>query len=72
MENGQCSLCNEKGHTASSCPELVNPLKEGFQGGGSGGRSHSHDEDEHIKKNLDCPVFYTYISMNLSWCNRHS
>jgi hypothetical protein len=45
MEHGQCSLCNEKGHTAASCPDLCSPLKEGFQGGGSGG-SHSHDEEE--------------------------
>ena len=53
MEHGQCSLCNEKGHTASSCPELVSPLKEGFQGQGGEGGSHSHDEDEHVKKESD-------------------
>lgn len=49
MEHGQCSLCNEKGHTASSCPDLVSPLKDGFQGderSGRGGGSHSHDNDE--------------------------
>ena len=46
MEHGQCSLCNEKGHTASCCPDLVSPLKEGFQGGSGQGGSHSHDEDE--------------------------
>ena len=37
MEKGQCTLCGERGHVASGCPDLISPLKEGFQGGGGGG-----------------------------------
>lgn len=43
MEQGQCTLCGDRGHTASGCPDLVSPLGEGFQGGGGGG--HDHDGD---------------------------
>lgn len=50
MEHGQCCLCGERGHVASGCPDLIAPLKEGFQGGGSGG-GHDHDEDT-VKKSL--------------------
>jgi hypothetical protein len=55
MEHGQCSLCGEKGHTAASCPDLVSPLKEGFQGGGgSGGGGHSHDEEDSESSHAFC------------------
>jgi hypothetical protein len=49
MEHGQCCLCGERGHVASGCPDLVAPLKEGFQGGQGGGGGHDHDEDT-VKK----------------------
>ena len=62
MEHGQCILCGEKGHTASNCPDLCDPLKEGFQGGGQGGGGHSHDEDESTKKCVIAhPVYYTQV-----------
>ena len=57
MENGQCFLCGERGHTASGCPDLCDPLKEGFVGGGrsgSGGGGHSHDEDEKLTSFTPC------------------
>jgi hypothetical protein len=44
MENGQCTLCGERGHLASECPDLCSPLKEGFQGGGGGGGEASAGE----------------------------
>ncbi len=41
----KCSLCSDA-HATSRCPELWNPLKEGFfEGGGSQG-GHSHDDDD--------------------------
>ena len=49
MEHGQCTLCGERGHVASGCPDLVSPLKEGFQGGGGRGGGHSHDDEESAK-----------------------
>lgn len=35
MEHGQCTLCGERGHVASGCPDLCSPLKEGFRAKGS-------------------------------------
>ena len=40
-----CSICHSGSHNVSSCPELYDPLKEGFYSGGGGG-SHSHEEDD--------------------------
>ena len=61
MEHGQCTLCSERGHTASCCPDLVSPLKEGFQGGGGG--SHSHDEEnlECFQDTCDLRMFKTFL-----------
>jgi hypothetical protein len=56
MEHGQCTLCGERGHTAGGCPDLVSPLKEGFQGGGGGG--HSHDDDCE-----DCLEYDDYLGL---------
>ena len=28
------------------CPDLHDPLKEGFHSGGNGGQGHSHDEED--------------------------
>ena len=28
------------------CPDLYDPLKEGFHSGGNGGQGHSHDEED--------------------------
>ena len=28
------------------CPDLYDPLKEGFHSGGNGGQGHSHDDEE--------------------------
>ena len=44
-----CGICKESGHAAPNCPELSDPLKNGFYSGGGGGGGHSHDdEDEKI------------------------
>lgn len=39
---------NQDGHNPSNCPELRDPLKEGFYSGGGGGGagSHSHEDDD--------------------------
>lgn len=50
MDKNTCCLCKEGGHTASNCPDLYDPLKEGFySGGGGGGQGHSHEDDEKIR-----------------------
>ncbi len=49
---GKCSLCGEGGHRASRCPDLCDPLREGFfkgGGGGGGGDCDDHDHDDHVK-----------------------
>lgn len=43
-----CSLCKGGGHGSTNCPELSNPLKDGFYSGGGGGGGHSHEEDEKL------------------------
>lgn len=54
METIPCTICKQPGHLARKCPELTNPLKEGFQGGGGGG--HSHEEDDACMRNHDLCV----------------
>ncbi len=49
---GKCSLCGEGGHRASRCPDLCDPLREGFfkgGGGGGGGDCDDHDHDDRVK-----------------------
>jgi hypothetical protein len=49
MESAQCTLCNSRGHHADQCPELRDPLREGFySGGGGGGGGGGGDDDEHL------------------------
>ena len=45
MEPPKCVICNETSHSASSCPTLADPLKDGFYSGGGGGGGHSHDDE---------------------------
>ena len=48
MDSGVCNNCKERGHHAEKCPELRDPLKEGFySGGGGGGGGGGGDDDEH-------------------------
>lgn len=47
MQARPCAICTGS-HSVGRCPDLWNPLKEGFfEGGGSGG-GHSHDDDEKV------------------------
>jgi len=44
-----CSVCSERGHHPSKCPELCDPLRPGFSGaGGGGGGGHGGDEEDKI------------------------
>ncbi len=49
MEVSLCTLCNERGHHAEKCPEMLSPLRDGFYsgGGGGGGGGGGDDDDEH-------------------------
>jgi hypothetical protein len=42
-----CSICGNQSHGLRICPELVNPLKDGFFSpqGGSGGGGGEEEED---------------------------
>lgn len=42
-----CSICSERGHHPSKCPELCDPLRPGFSGAGGGG-GHGGDEEDHV------------------------
>lgn len=44
-----CTHC-KGAHKGSRCPELADPLKEGFYTGGGAHRDHGGDDDEHCKK----------------------
>ena len=45
MQARPCAICTGS-HSIGRCPDLWNPLKEGFfEGGGS---NHSHDDDEKV------------------------
>ncbi len=45
---GKCCVCGGD-HRASRCPDLCDPLKEGFFQGGGGGGCDDHDHDERLK-----------------------
>jgi hypothetical protein len=44
-----CSICNKHDHSATKCPELREPLKEGFYMGGGVSRGGGGDEDDHVR-----------------------
>lgn len=50
MESSVCTLCKSHGHTAERCPELRDPLRNGFYSGGGGGGGGGGDDDEHYRK----------------------
>ena len=46
MEGVPCSLCKEPGHHPMRCPELCDPMRDGFSGAGGGGGGGGGDDDE--------------------------
>lgn len=40
-----CEVCQNGTHHPSDCPELTEPMKDGFYSGGGGG-AHDHDHDK--------------------------
>lgn len=51
QSSAPCAICNGRGHAATRCPELREPLKEGFYtgGGASGGGGGGDDDDERLQ-----------------------
>ena len=43
-----CTLCKGP-HKAQRCPDLTDPLKEGFYSGGGAHRDHGGDDDESLQ-----------------------
>jgi hypothetical protein len=41
-----CLVCKTQGHNETQCPQLSDPLQNGFYTGGGGGGGHSHEEDD--------------------------
>jgi len=49
MDSTACMICGRGGHTVTRCPELVDPLRDGFyRGGGGGGGGGGGDDDEEL------------------------
>jgi hypothetical protein len=40
-----CSICKTQGHYVSNCPQLSDPLKNGFYSGGGGSYGGGDEED---------------------------
>ena len=62
MDSAACMICGHGGHTVNRCPELVDPLRDGFYrgGGGGGDGGHSHDDDE---KAINENTTLTYLQL---------
>ena len=56
-----CSVCSERGHHPSKCPELCDPLRPGFSGS-SGGGGHGGDEEDHLPLVLYLPCLAHMIT----------
>lgn len=41
-----CTICKEQNHSASNCPQLSEPLKNGFYSGGGGGHGGGDEGDD--------------------------
>lgn len=61
----QCSVCGERGHHPSKCPELCDPLRPGFSGS-SGGGGHGGDEEDHLPLVLYLPCLVPIITPTLT------
>jgi hypothetical protein len=63
----KCLICGNE-HNATKCPELHEPLKDGFYSGGGGGGGHSHDEEESKNgfKKLRMVVYYPQLKTKSS------
>jgi len=44
MEQVACLICKKPSHNESNCPELVEPLKNGFYTGEHGGGDEEDDD----------------------------
>jgi hypothetical protein len=53
----KCVICGNE-HVASKCPELYEPLKDGFYSGGGGGHSHDEEDSKNGFKKLKIVVRY--------------
>jgi hypothetical protein len=46
IPQSSCLICKESGHHSNNCPELTEPLKNGFYSGGTyGGGGEGEDDD---------------------------
>ena len=46
QSSAACSICNKHDHSATRCPELREPLKEGFYTGGGVSRGGGGDDED--------------------------
>ena len=44
--SSSCKICQDYGHSSSSCKDLYSDLNEGFYSGGGSGDGHGHYEEE--------------------------
>ena len=59
MDSAACMICGHGGHTVNRCPELVDPLRDGFyRGGGGGGGGGGDDDDEQMLMKIGLHLVY--------------
>jgi hypothetical protein len=63
-----CSICGNQNHGLRICPELVNPLKDGFyrpQGGSGGGGGEEEDTvKNYTRLFIVQPPFFDAVSVS--------
>jgi len=62
-----CSICGNQNHGLRLCPELVNPLKDGFyrpQGGSGGGGGEEEEGEILTRLSTVQPPFFDAVSVS--------
>ena len=53
-----CMICGHMSHGLRVCPELVEPLRDGFYKPQGGGGGHAHDDDDEALVLMETPQIH--------------